>query len=220
MSFPNLPGVPALSNLNPNVVAGVTTYLSPLISNLLDKLKPKWGIYDETGTNEVLHPDSFLSLMYHNESNLPMFPIEDGAFSTYNKVPNPFDITVRVTKSNTIGLGTGLARQSMNEFLKFLEGMIGDTNLYSVLTPDFTYINANLKGFDYKREMNNGAAIILADLHFVEIMRASVSVTSANGSPDPYGGSSTCAATPVAGGFCTPTNVSGTTLAQKIAGFN
>jgi hypothetical protein len=104
---------------------------------------------------------------------------------------------VRVTKANNIGFGTGLAKQGMNEFLKFLEGMVADTNLYSLVTPDFTYLNANLKGYDYKREINNGASIIMADLHFVEILSAQISTTNSNSTtaaPATDGGQSPSAA--------------------------
>jgi hypothetical protein len=212
MGFPNLPGVPALSKLNPNVVAGAVTLASPGINSLLDLLKPAWGIYPSTAKkfdekSKAIRPDSFLSVMYHNESNLPMFPIENGAFGTYNKVPTPYDITIRVAKSNTLGLNAILGgADKMSDFLKTIEKMLADVKLYNIVTPDYTYINANLKGYDYKREMNNGAAIIIADLHFVEIMRASVAVTSAIASD---GGKSTSASASVDNGVCTASNPSG-----------
>ena len=131
------------------------------------------------GVKPIILADSFISITYHNESNLPMFPLEQGAFQTYNKVATPYDITVRLAKSNTFGV-TGLAdlingANSMKLFLATLESMLSDTNLYAIVTPDAIYNNANLKAFDYKREMNNGAGIILADLHFVEIVSAPVS---------------------------------------------
>jgi hypothetical protein len=186
MSFPNLPGIPPLGGFNASSIA---TVASPLTSNLLDKLKPAWGVYSDTaGNKKALNPDSFISISYHNEAQLPTFPVEDGAFSTYNKVFTPYDITLRVTKSNVLGFVAG-GSDKMSDFLKTIDAMVMDTNLYTVITPDATYLNANLKGFDYKRELNNGAGIIIADLHFNEIMRAQITKSVAKATSVPPGSS-------------------------------
>ena len=202
-TYPNLPGVPQLasgpaagtSNIA-NALAVATTAIS-----LIGLLKPTWGIYftssiisapttgsgsfltTSTTATPIILADSFLSITYHNESNLPMFPIENGAFQTYNKVATPYDLTVRLAKANTIGI-TGISdvsatRDAMKTFLATLESMVSDTNLYAIVTPDAIYNNANLKGYDYKREINNGAGVILADLHFVEIRAAQLDTNSA-----------------------------------------
>ena len=206
MGFPNLPGIPPLAG----GLAGAVTLASSRTSSLLDLLKPSWGIYDSTGKIQVLKPDAFLSVMYHNESNLPMFALEQGAFDTYNKVSTPYDITVRVAKGNQLGFGA----DKMSDFLKAIEKILADVQLYSIITPDYTYINANLKGFDYKREMNNGAGIIVADLHFVEIMQAKTTKSTATATtvlPDKLSTVSSAVAA-VQNGACAPLDVVSTAV--------
>lgn len=178
MAFPNLPGVPALASL-----PGVAVLTAPVLSNLLDSFKPQWGVYDSTGKIKKLSPDSFLGVDYRNVTNLPSHPVEQGGFSTFNKVKTPYSITLRVTKSRTLALaGTKDDRKS---FLSALESMLQDTNLYTIVTPEASYSNANMEDFDYKREAKNGAEIIVASLHFVEIVRAKKTVATTASSPDP-----------------------------------
>lgn len=174
MGFPNLPGVPPLSNLNNRALAGVVTEAAPLLNNLLDKLKKGWNIVDAiTLKTDVIKPDSFLSIDFHNEYNIPNAPQEQGAFTSYNKVPTPFTAIVKVAKGAQLNplsaFGGGGA--NLKSFLDNLLKINGDTKLYAVVTPDQTHLNVNLKGVDYKREVHNGAAMILATLTFVEVMQ-------------------------------------------------
>jgi hypothetical protein len=189
MGFPNLPGIPPLALPNSAFTpAGLTTLAAPLVSNLLDRLKPSWGIYPSTTTSydeahKAIKPDAFLSIDYNNESNVPMFPIEQGAFGSYNKVATPYTATVRIAKGGKVGILGSDA--DLKGFLANLETIQGDTNLYSIVTPDATYLNANLRGFTYKREMNNGAAMILATLNFVQIMTAQKVTSTATATSQP-----------------------------------
>ena len=175
MSFPNLPGVPPLQSASATALASVALVASPLISNLLDKLKPKWEIQDAAG-KKVIDPDAFLSIDYHNESNIPMFPIESGAFDSYNKIATPYIIAVKIAKGAKIDMGFN--SPDLKTFLNTLESIQGDTKNYSIITPDATYLNATLKGFDYKRETNNGASMIIATLNFVQVMKAQIAVSN------------------------------------------
>jgi hypothetical protein len=178
MGFPNLPGIPPLQAGTVATSVAVTTVLSsPLVDNLLNSLKPSWGIYSNDGKTKVIKPDTFLSIDYNTESNLPMFPLEKGAFDTYNKVATPYTATVRVSKGSTLGFGG--ATSDLKGFLDTLESIQGDTNLYAIVTPDATYLDANMKGYTYKREMNNGAVMILANLNFVQVMTAQKLVSTA-----------------------------------------
>jgi hypothetical protein len=184
--FPNLPGVPALSKKN--ALAAVVTLAAPLINNLLDKLKPVWGIYDSTGINLVIKPDSFLGFEYRNEINISNYPIEKGGFASYNKVKTPFDAIVKVSKGSAItSVGTSSRLTDRGDFIKTLDKMVESLDLYTVVTPEATYFNVNLEKFEYRRELKNGTGIIIADLHLVEIMTAIISTSSNNTfcAPDP-----------------------------------
>jgi|ERR1019366_2591077 hypothetical protein len=171
--FPNLPGVPALSRKN--VLAAVVTVAAPLINNLLDLLKPVWGIYDATGLTVVIKPDSFLSVEYRNEMQVSNYPIEHGAFSSYNKVRTPNIVELKITKGSALtAVGTSSHVSDRDSFLKKLDQLTASLDLYTIKTPEAEYINMNLEQYDYRREVKNGAGIIIASLRFVEIIEASV----------------------------------------------
>jgi hypothetical protein len=177
MGFPNLPGVPALSSNT--ILAGATTLAAPVVNNLLDKLKPAWGIYDSTGKTKVLLPDSFLGLDYSNKTNISTYPIERGAFNSYNKVKSPLSVTVKVSKGGSI--------KDRDAFLKVVGTLVTSLDLYTLLTPEASYFNMNLEDFDFRRIVSDGVGVINASLHFVEILQAVIILPEDNTSvsPDP-----------------------------------
>lgn len=197
MSFPNLPGVPSLHSYNVPAAA-VATGASFLVNALLSG-NSGWGIYDDTGTNAVLLPDSFLSLDFHQDTNISNYPIEQGSFASYNKVRTPYTIQARVSKGSSLGILSGIGftpstTPDRNLFLQALDDMIASLALLTIITPESTYYNANLESYEYKREVKNGAGIIIADLRFVEIMNSYVTISgtvpaSASSMPSVDGGS-------------------------------
>jgi len=175
MGFPNLPGVPSLKGVSGGAVA--VTLAAPLINNLLDKLKPAWGIYDAAGKKKVIEPDSFLGVDYQNESNVSNYPIERGAFSSYNKVRTPFSAVVKISKGGAI--------KDRDAFIKVLEQLAASLDVYTIITPETSYFNVNLEEYDYRREVHHGAGIVIASMRFVEIIEASVLLPSSNVSVPP-----------------------------------
>lgn len=163
MTFPNFPGVPPLLN-NPAVPAAVLL-ASPAISNLLDMLAPKWGVFFEATGVQAIVPDSFLDMDYANSANLPTYPQEEGAFASYNKVQNPRSYSVSMTK--------GGSKQEMTDFLTLLESLQGSLELFTIVTPNRSYPRANIDKCEYRRSAFSGAGIIIATLHFTEIRQAS-----------------------------------------------
>lgn len=204
MSYPNLPGIPPLAALP----AAGAVLVSGVLSNLLDSLRPVWGIFDATGKVKKLSPDSFLSIDYRNSASLPTHPVEQGGFSTFNKVKTPYSITVRVTKSRT--LAASGTKDDRSAFLNTLDGMVQDTLLYTVVTPEKTYPNANLEDFDYKREVRGGAELIVAALHFTEVQYAVKTAATSGSSSDATGTSSPSAQAPVDGGMVQTSTAAGT----------
>lgn len=160
-TVPSLSGVPALLR-NPLAAAAVTA-LSPLISSFLGSFAQVWGVFDAQG-NQVLTPDTFLALEYTNSRRISNFPVEQGSFASYNKVNDPFSGTVRMAVGGTLS-----ARE---QFLQDLQVLSDSLDLYTLVTPEASYPNVNMERFDYRRETTNGAGVIVASCHFVEIRQA------------------------------------------------
>jgi len=169
MGFPNLPGVPSL--LSNNLPAAVLL-ASPGISNLLDLMAPKWGVFTAAGA-QAITPDSFLDLDYTNSSNMPTYPQELGAFASYNKVQNP--------RSYAVGMSKGGSKKAMTDFLATLESLEASLDLFTIVTPNRSYPRANIDKCDIRRSSFNGAGIIVAIMHFTEIRQASAAFSQPGG---------------------------------------
>lgn len=163
MSFPFLPGVPPL--LTKYLPAVVTLAAGP-IANLLQINAPQWGVYDETGKQQVLTPDTFLGIEYINSHRISDYPMEKGSFASYNTVQDPFSARVKMA----VG-GTETDRSS---FLKDVDALANSLDLYTLVTPEKTYTKVSIERYDYRRETNNGAGMLVVSIHFVEIRLAAL----------------------------------------------
>jgi hypothetical protein len=160
-NVPNVPGVPAIirsANFPTPEIAEVGALGA--LTDLLGFTAPIWGVFDQDG-NKVLNPDSFLSMDFKNSSRVSDYPQEQGAFASYNKVVTPYDVRVR--------MAIGADQASREAFLAQCDAMLKSIDLFNVVTPEATYLNATLENYDYRRETKNGATMLTVDLWFLEV---------------------------------------------------
>ena len=138
------------SNSAPTTAAAKTSFLKNLFSGA-NKLATKGTV--------VLSPDSFIDFEYRKEQKIPTYPMQDGAFQSYNKVGMPFDIRLTVTCSGNGKMKKGAFLQAINDLLNGLD-------LVDIVTPDATYKSCNLVHVDYRRDSLQGATMITAQLWF------------------------------------------------------
>jgi hypothetical protein len=157
---PNVPGVPAL--LRSLTVPTPGAILNSALGGIAEAAfgKVVWGVFDQNGT-EVLKPDSFLGIDYRNDARVSNYPQEQGAFASYNKVATPFDCRVK--------MAIGADKAARTEFLETVIRMLGGIDLFTVVTPEVTYVNAALQSYDYRRDSSNGVSMLTVDLVFVEV---------------------------------------------------
>lgn len=182
-NVPNLPGVPQLARASNGVlnaalpVLGAAAALGSLWRSLLTT--PQWGIFkqvpepapDASGLptvtvvsrlTPVVVPDSFQDLSYKNEYDVSDVFVQDGSFATYNKVANPFEVSVRMIK--------GGSASDRAAFLASIEAILATTDLYYILTPERTYANINPTRLEVTRRGSSAAFFLTeVDLFFREI---------------------------------------------------
>ncbi len=193
--FPNVPSLPGVPQLlrSVNFPAAPPPQLNAAIAAInlvrLFTTKPKWAVYKHEkpsvaatpdGLDEVVViakrtavvvPDSFLTFGYRNEYEVSDYPVQEGAFASYNKVANPFESTVRMTKGGSV--------QDRQNFLKQIEDIIGSLDTYDIVTPERTYLNVNPIRFELNREGAQGAYFFAeADLYFREIREVTATYTT------------------------------------------
>ncbi|KWO62553.1 phage baseplate protein [Burkholderia territorii] len=166
IDFPDVPPLPGVPDLNRlplavGVRTGVTQFLQGIdYFGFLPGDAPQWIIADEQG-NSLVTPDSVVDLNYKGESRVGSAPVEQGGFSSYNKIAQPQDLTLR--------LSCGGKNMKRDAFLGMLTLLRDSLQLVQVITPDMIYPSYNVDRVDYKRTSSNGVSLIIADVHFVEV---------------------------------------------------
>ena len=120
----------------------------------------QWGIYDQNN-NKILSPDSFKELDYQHSWRIANYPMEQGAFQSYNKVQTPFEVPLRLMK--------GGSDQDRYDFLNALETIANSFDLYDVVTPDYTYQNVSISTIGYHRAAREGAKLLTIDVYLTEV---------------------------------------------------
>lgn len=173
-NVPKLPGVPQL--IRANQAIGTVQLAVGAIQKFLGNSSAKriWGITDQNG-NLIIKPSSYLGFDNQQTWKISDFPLQDGDFSTYNKVVIPPTIVLKIAQGGSFSDRANL--------LAKLSSIGGDFNLYNILVPEGTYINYNCEGFTIRR-MGSSGAYYFADLdvHFRKIKQTTsqYSSTTAN----------------------------------------
>lgn len=169
----------------------------------IDILNPRagdWMILSNDGSPAII-PDTVARFDYRGESRVSDYPVEQGAFASYNKVATPFDVRMVMVCSGlvipnllqTVRGAFGLGQNMMQKpaFLDTLDYMLATTDLFSIVTPDRTYNSVNLVHYDFKRETTNGATLLIVEAWFRQIrVTGQAAYTRASASPsaaDPVG---------------------------------
>lgn len=171
-NVPDTPGVPPLMQPRaPQTPQATLVGDTTSVPNLA--LLP-WGIFTTAGVAIVV-PDSIVDFAYQKEFRVPTYPIEQGGFISYNKVELPFDSRVTMAK--------GGANSDRESFLNLMDTLVASTDLYTITTPEKSYMNANIVAFDYERRADKGAKLLLVGLHLEEIRSTTAPAFSSTKSP-------------------------------------
>jgi hypothetical protein len=162
-NYPDVPpsdGVPALFRDPERIVFTIRLLEADVVSVFQLFAGPQWGVFDTSGF-PVAIPDSVISVDYRKEWRVSDYPVEGGAFESYNKVSTPFDARVRMACD-----GSTTPRSL---FLSQIDSAANSLTLYTVVTPDAQYASANITHYDYRRERESGAGILLVDVWLQEV---------------------------------------------------
>ena len=154
-NVPNVPGVPPLSSFATGVVTLLVADALALLGGLI---VPTWGIF--MNGVPVIEADSVASLDYRQEWSISNYPVEKGAFESYDKVQTPFEARVRFASG-----GSQANRQAL---LDSIAAIAGDLNLYDVVTPEAIYQSANVQRYSYDRAAAR-VGLMVVDVWLVQV---------------------------------------------------
>lgn len=159
-NVPNVPGVPPLfrgvGGLPPaqQAPADIDTSSNFGVSN-----NPQWGIFKDG--QAVVTAESVIRVEYRQEWSVSDYPLEQGAFESYNKVNTPFEGKVR--------FATGESEDARTSLLQSIAAIAGDLNLYDLVTPEQTYQSVNIIHYDYNRQSDRGVGLLQIDVGVLEV---------------------------------------------------
>ena len=157
-NIPNLPGVPALlDGFSADETPPFITSDDPSISQA--PATAQWGLY--LNGSPVVTADNVVSFEYKQDWALSNYPIEGGAFETYDKVIEPYDVRLRFSSG-----GTEDNRQAL---LDSIAAIAGDLNLYDATTPEEAYTSVNVVHYSYERRATNGVGLIQVDVWCTQV---------------------------------------------------
>lgn len=177
--FPNVPltlGVPPVFRRLEQI--GVTFLLTQELRQ--DTLagagekRVEWGVFDDEG-NLAIEPDNIVAVEPGREFRISDYPLEAGAFESYNKVATPG--TVRVTMSKA---GSDADR---NEFLTTLDTLVASLDPYNVVTPEIAFLAHTLVRIDYQRTAQSGAKLLTVETIWQEIRETATAAFTNSKSP-------------------------------------
>lgn len=143
-NVPNVPGVPALPRGSGAILAGIELLVADALSAFAFGA-PQWGVF--LNGDLVIQADSVVTFDFKQEFQISDYPVEEGAFQTYNKVQLPFDVRVRMATG-----GSAAARQA---FINSVAAVVASLDLYDVVTPEVVYTSVNFGHQSYDRKASN-----------------------------------------------------------------
>lgn len=169
VNVPDVDGVPAVAfapGSGGDIILAAAD--APEVAFLAGGLGPQWGIF--RGGVPVVVCDTIVGFDHKADWAVADFPIERGAFESYDKVAIPFDVRLVFTAG-----GSAAKRAAL---LASLKTVVGDLNLYDAVTPETVYPNVNFIHLDYRRSAQQGVGLLTVSVWCQEIRQVA---SSANG---------------------------------------
>lgn len=160
IGLPSLPKLPSGKGIFNNLLAIGQGQLWQLLT-----LQPIWGIYEAgSSTTLAVEVTSVQDVSISEESDVPDYRLQTGSFASYNKVVQPKEISMTITKS-----GSDTERQA---FVTWLQQNVNQPTVFDILTADAVFQNLTLKAYDYDRTADNGMDLVIAQCQFLEVREA------------------------------------------------
>lgn len=120
----------------------------------------QWGIFDSSGAPVVV-ADNVVTVEARQEWAISNYPLEGGAFESYDKVYIPFDARVRFSR--------GGSEQRRQELIDSIDAIAGDLKFYDVVTPEHVWESANIIHQSISRAAKDGLGLVKMDVWLEQV---------------------------------------------------
>lgn len=148
-----VPGLPALPS---GIIISAVQLLSvDALSFLGAQDSAQWGLFQDG--IPVVVSDNVMSFDFRQDYRISDYPVEQGAFESYNKVATPFDIRLQFSTGGSVA-----KRQSL---IASVDAIIGSTDLFDAVTPEKVYPSVNPVHQSIRRTSHQGAGLVIVDVY-------------------------------------------------------
>lgn len=219
VSVPNLDGVPPVL-FAPGFAAGLALVQGDApgaLAAFSGAAGRQWGLF--RNGRMVIQADGVAAFDHKREWLISDYPVERGAFESYDKVVIPYDVRFVFM--------AGGSDENKNTLLRSVTSIAGDLNVYDGVMPEKVFPNLNVIHYDLSRTAQRGVGLLMIALWCQEVRQtttsAGVSNPSATGSIGQTAAPS--GADPVDGGTvqardATPAEMSGVGSQAFAGGYN
>lgn len=176
-------------NVNATTIFNAVQGGSPL-SILTSVLSPAYRILFADTSEEAITVGGVAAIQPIKSASISTAPIAanngetGGAYSSFNKVMTPGRLTVRLIVDGFTGVSGAIPSVSrfslttQSDVLDTIDKMIAQTYLYDIETPKETFSGYDLIGKDYAVTAKNGVTMLVVNLFFQEVIRATEVILS------------------------------------------
>ena len=134
----------------------------------MEREPAQYILNDENGTQVAFY--TMLDLAVTSGSAIPVEPIEQGSFSSYNRVIEPTEITA------TLALTGDDA--DIQDALNALEELKKSETRLEFICPFGTYENMMLQSYDYRRDGHSGQNVLQVEIKLKEVREVGTQKTT------------------------------------------
>ncbi len=152
----------------PNIFGPVNDYVEDFVNNF----SSQWGILNSEGisftgfgASLIGAVQSMYSLNYNKQMAVADFPVEQGGFASYNKVEMPANPIIVLNFMGNVS--------DREQFINAIDVATKSTDLYTIITPEITYVNYTIEKYNYSRSAARGKTLISIQLYLKEIRQVS-----------------------------------------------
>ena len=145
----------------------------PQMQDQLDLDQPyteQWGLYSQgEDPAPVFDIDTVIDFKFKDTAKVSDFPVETGAFASYNKVVHPFKPKLKMAVSG---------QDRIAALLGALASAVRSTNIYDVYTPEVIYTSVTVEDYDYARTATKGRSMLVVEVTLMQVIQVSASYTT------------------------------------------
>jgi hypothetical protein len=134
-----------------------------------------WGVYTLAGVL-AFDVDTMVDLSYDSKAKVSNFPVEQGGFTSYNKVQEPFTIPIQLAVSSA---------PKIKALITALETARTNPTLFNVVTPMRTYLSVTLTTVKFSQSAKSGIDCLIVKVGFEQIRQIQAGATDITLPPPP-----------------------------------